>query len=606
MRARGSRSGWISLIAVSALILSLVGSTSAATRPHADGPAGPTSTATPIKHLVVIVGENHSFDNIFATYRPPKGQHVRNLLSQEIVTRDGGLGPSAQKALQRTARGTGVYEIEPPLADAYAHLPQPNTTTIRPSCNGGQPMHTPDIRFPKDLPNAPFQITKYVPYDDMHPGELPCPVSGAFVGDPIHRFFQMWQQIDGGRNDLFTWVAETAGADSGAIPPAPTYQGALQMGYYNMATGDTPVMRALARQFSMSDNFHQAVMGGTGVNHVVLGSGDVPYYSDGRGTPTRPPTYEIENPNPKPGTDNNFMQDGTSGGSYVNCSDPEAPGVRPIQEYLLEDGRLPFRKGNCASGHYYLVNNQSPGYTPSGGRRGGLFVIPPQTFPNIADALSAQGVSWGYFGQGWNNGRPRRAYCEICNPFLYFTSVMTTPLRENLHGFTDFMRDVQQGTLPAVSIVKPGNATDGHPGSSTMAAFEGFTKNVVDAIMAKPELFRDTAILVTFDENGGYYDSGYVQPIHFFGDGPRIPMIAVSPYTRAGHVSHTYGDHGSILKFIEKNWGLEPLSDRSLDNLPNPVATEDDPYVPANAPAIGDLTGLFDFEHPRTDLRPLP
>ena len=110
-------------------------------------------------------------------------------------------------------------------------------------------------------------------------------------------------------------------------------------------------------------------------------------------------------------------------------------------------------------------------------------------------------------------------------------------------------------------------------------------------------MWAKTAILITTDEGGGYYDSGYIQPLDFFGDGMRIPMIAVSPYTKKGYVDHTYYDHASVLKFIERNWGLAPLSERSRDNLPNPVASRHNPYKPVNAPAIGDLMNLFDFSH---------
>ena len=72
-------------------------------------------------------------------------------------------------------------------------------------------------------------------------------------------------------------------------------------------------------------------------------------------------------------------------------------------------------------------------------------------------------------------------------------------------------------------------------------------------------------------------------------------MIVVSPFTAPGHISHQYNDHVSILKFIEYNWGLPPLTDRSRDNLPNPVPSASNPYVPSNSPAIGDLTDLFNF-----------
>jgi phospholipase C len=114
---------------------------------------------------------------------------------------------------------------------------------------------------------------------------------------------------------------------------------------------------------------------------------------------------------------------------------------------------------------------------------------------------------------------------------------------------------------------------------------------------ANPQLAAETAVFITFDEGGGYYDSGYIQPLDYFGDGPRIPLIAVSPYSTGGHVVHSYTDHVSILKFIERNWRLPPLTQRSRDNLPNPKTRRDDPYVPVSGPAVGDLFDMFDFDH---------
>jgi len=120
--------------------------------------------------------------------------------------------------------------------------------------------------------------------------------------------------------------------------------------------------------------------------------------------------------------------------------------------------------------------------------------------------------------------------------------------------------------------------------------------DLIARVQANPAVWGKTAILITTDEGGGYYDSGYIQPLDFFGDGTRIPLIAVSPFAKPGFVDHTYSDHVSILKFIERNWELPPLSDRSRDTLPNPVTRPDEPYVPLNGPAIGDLMDLFTFE----------
>jgi phospholipase C len=81
-------------------------------------------------------------------------------------------------------------------------------------------------------------------------------------------------------------------------------------------------------------------------------------------------------------------------------------------------------------------------------------------------------------------------------------------------------------------------------------------------------------------------------------------MILISPYSRPGYVSHTYTDHASILKFIERNWRLPPLSARSTDNLPDPIRRAPNPYVPGNRPAIGDLFDMFTFGRAEASGRP--
>ncbi len=176
---------------------------------------------------------------------------------------------------------------------------------------------------------------------------------------------------------------------------------------------------------------------------------------------------------------------------------------------------------------------------------------------------------------------------------------MTTSRRNNIADVPDFFKDVENGTLPAVSFVRPYEPYAGHPANSSLSFYEDFVTHLSNTVIVNEDLFNQTAIFLTMDEGGGYYDSGYIQPIDFFGDGTRIPLVAISPYAKQGYVDHTYYDHGSILKFIEANWHLPPVSSRSRDNLPNPVSPAANPYVPANAPAIGDLMNLFDFDHVR-------
>jgi phospholipase C len=160
----------------------------------------------------------------------------------------------------------------------------------------------------------------------------------------------------------------------------------------------------------------------------------------------------------------------------------------------------------------------------------------------------------------------------------------------------DFYSDIATGSLPAISFVKPGGLNDGHPTSSKFSLFEAFVRKIFFELRAHPDVMRSTAVMITVDEAGGYYDSGYIQPLDFFGDGPRIPLIVVSPFSRGGHVVHAYSDHVSILKFIEANWKLGKISGRSRDNLPNPMTSADNPYVPMNSPAISDLMDAFKFD----------
>ncbi|MBV9861369.1 MAG: phosphoesterase [Alphaproteobacteria bacterium] len=627
-------------------------------------------TTTPIKHIIVIIGENRTFDHLFATYQPKLGQTVRNLLSEGIVKADGTPGPNYNLARQFSAVDTPPepYLHAPGGRQPYSVLPTPlaggptapyftSVADAEQAENGLDPGYykylttggtgltrgTPDTRIHYDgqpvtsLPPGPFQLTPGVPYD-------------AYAQSPVHRFYQMWQQLDcrigneslhnlsGCEADLFPWVEVTVGAGSNGKPPPSnlneetTGEGSTAMGFYNVQAGDAPYLKMLADTYSMSDNYHQAVMGGTGANHIMMGTGDAIWYSDGRGRPETPPhnqlvaegtpnagiVDEIEDPNPAPGTNNWYTEDGYGGGSYgspsygggsyTNCSDPEQPGVKSIAYYLRSLSVAP----NCASDHYYLLNNYNPGYFGNGSEastdenpNNTVFTIPPSDVRNIGNALLERGVSWAYFGDQWDRYlqdpyflNPLNQYCNICNFFQYSRSIMTNEKvrTEHLKDTADLYQDLQQGSLPAVSFVKPSGLVDGHPASSKLDLFEGFVKKIVDDVQSQPNLWKNTAIFITFDEGGGYYDSGYVQMLDFFGDGTRIPMIVVSPYSQGGRISHVYSDHVSILKFIEANWGLSPLTNRSRDNLPNPVVSPNELYVPVNGPAIGDLIDLFQFK----------
>ena len=672
-------------LAVAASLLAVLPNLAAPVLADAQNSHSQSPTASPIKHVIVIIGENRTFDHIFATYKPKAGESVDNLLSKEIVTEDGSPGRNFALALQYSAvdNHSDHYQISPMDKSLYSALPAPltggpsNVCTNNGICtlaeaeaseNGlasgyykylltggtGQASHVPDERILNvtSLPPGPFQLTSNTfPYD-------------AYAASPVHRFYQMWQQSDcnieyatiwnpsGCRADLFPWVEVTIGAGSnGLAQPAnfsteysptatTTGEGSSSMGFYNMAQGDAPYLKSLADNYAMSDNYHQAVMGGTGANHIMMGTGDAMWFSDGNGHPATPPhnqlvyagtpdagvVDEIANPNAAPGTNNWYTEDGYGGGgygrpvygggSYTNCSDSDAPGAFSVLSYL---GNLPtLVDPRCQPGHFYLLNNYNPGYFGDGSNAytdhyvyNTPFTIPPSSVRNIGDALLEKNVSWKYYGDQFNAylndkyqlnygavGSASDQYCNICNFFQYSTSIMTNAAVRTAHlkDTIDLYQDIKSGNLPAVSFVKPSGWVDGHPASSKLDLFEGFVKKIVDGVQANPELWQSTAIFITFDEGGGYYDSGYIQPLDYFGDGTRIPLLVVSRFTKAGHISHDYTDHVSIIKFIERNWGLAPLTNRSRDNFPNPkYDSAVSKYAPVNSPAIGDLFDLLKF-----------
>ncbi|MEI8297383.1 MAG: alkaline phosphatase family protein [Pseudomonadota bacterium] len=584
---------------------------------HAEPPA-----RTPIRHVVVVVGENVSFDALFGTYVPPKGETIRNLLSEGLVRADGSPGPAYGRAIQhRQKNRNGQWSVDLARGAPYARLPQPSLAGVfnAKTLEGYEP--DPDPRFASMFARGPFQITHHAAYGTDF---------GLETGDPVHRFFQMWQQTGGSNADLtrYTWVATTAGRgpDSPGITPEHIGQGAEVMGFLSMAGGDAPTFRALAERYALSDNYHQSFQGGTTANFLALATGDAARY-ELNGQPVTPPLRQIDDPTPQPGTENFYTRDGGHGGAYARCDDSTAPGVAAIRRHLASLKRDP----NCAPRTYYLLNNQEPPFLPDGTAdvaRPSHLLYPPQTNPEIGTALTTAGIGWAWYSGGRDGkdltddplyaGAARLArerlpnadaaalaeatatlaremiYNNSGDPLVSFPRVIHGPDRAKLLNMDAFHAAIAEGSLPSVSFVVPKNVDSGHPGYSVTARYEAFVKDLVARFEANPTLFASTAIVITTDEGGGYFDSGWIQTVDFFGDGPRIPLIVVSPYARRGHVDHVYQDHASVLKFIEYNWNLPPLSQRSRDRLPNPLPGKD-PYRPANQPAIGDLTTLFDF-----------
>src|SRR5262245_54536085 len=351
---------------------------------------GGVKTATPIKHVIVLIGETRTFDNIYGTYVAKHEQRVDNLLSRGIVRPDGSPGPR-----QADARQFRVDNINPPLyfisttkltppnkpaydpflptpeaggapnrqaslaellatptavqapfdntvSDAQLRAIEPSLepedlgllrtgATGLPSCpppTVAVPSPCPDTRVANFnmLPNTVFQITgRTLPYDSS-------------TGDMVHRCFHMWQQSDcdvanatstnpsGCLNDLYPFVGIARLDDSGANA----------MGFYNVLKGDAPLFKRLADQFTMSDNFHQSVMGGTAVQHTMLGTGDAIFWEQFGTLPAAPPPNRVANPNPTSPTNDKYQVDST----FTMCGDETQPGIKAIKDYLRS---LPWR-----------------------------------------------------------------------------------------------------------------------------------------------------------------------------------------------------------------------------------------------------------------------
>src|SRR5580658_7302186 len=243
---------------------------------------GDNDTTTPIKHVIVIIGENRSFDHVFATYVPKGSQTVWNLLSEGIVNADGTPGPNFSKAVQLsgTDQAPDTFLLSPPkTALPSSILPAPlvggpsdsyitgdslslaqsselglTSTGYQALISGGTGLKskTPDTRITNvmSLPAGPFQLTNGTTF-----------TYNSYAASPVHRFYQMWQQMDcsvsqayfenpsGCVADLFPWVEVTVGAGTNGEAQASTFstnysagatttgEGSTSMGFYNVQNG---------------------------------------------------------------------------------------------------------------------------------------------------------------------------------------------------------------------------------------------------------------------------------------------------------------------------------------------------------------------------------
>ncbi|MDL2357545.1 MAG: acid phosphatase [Pseudomonadota bacterium] len=435
-----------------------------------------------IQTVVVLYGENRSFDNLYGLFPGANG------IAQ--ATADNG-------ALQRDRDGS-VLPALPPV---------------------WQKDKKPDPLYPTALPNAPFRI-------DAAPIKLPLSVA---TRDLTHRFYQNQLQINGGKNDMFA---------------AYTDAGALTMGHYDGAA--LPLWR-IAREYTLADNFFMAAFGGSYMNHMWLACACTPQFPDA----PKKMHAQLD-------ADGKLM-------------------LKPDSPAKAADGAPHFLDG-ALTPDGYTVNTVQPTYQPSGAApaKGGDPALadpaenplPPQTLKTIGDTLSAKRISWKWYAGGYNAARKDRKqiYDGDVNfqphhqPFNYFLRFAPGSKERALHlqDETDMLADIKRGTLPQVTFYKPPGKLNEHPGYANVMQGDMHLADIVARLKASPQ-WKHMAIIITYDENGGFWDHAAPPKGDRWGPGTRIPAIIVSPYAKKGYIDHTAYDTTSILQFLTRRFQLEAL-----------------------------------------------
>jgi phospholipase C len=187
--------------------------------------------------------------------------------------------------------------------------------------------------------------------------------------------------------------------------------------------------------------------------------------------------------------------------------------------------------------------------------------------PTIGDRLSTAGIDWAWYSGGWNDALAGADAGELFQynhqPFAYFAKYADgTPGRAaHLKDETDFVAAAKAGTLPAVSFVKPDGVDNEHPKYTNVITGEQHVISLIDAVRNGPN-WADAAIMVIYDENGGFWD--HVAPPHGdrWGPGTRVPAVVISPFAKRAYVDSTVYDTTSVTALIEHRWGLSPLGTR--------------------------------------------
>jgi len=493
-----------------------------------------------IETIVVIYAENRSFNNLFAGF--PGLERPLSAVAPELYR-------------QRDRDGALLAEL-PKIWTGLTAAPQ---VVEHRSFDIGEN----DL---VGLPNAPFALA--TPEGDPLP-------HGLITRDLVHTFYNNQLQINGGRNDGFV-----AWGDSGA----------LVMGHYGDGSANLRLWQ-IAREFTLCDNFFMGAFGGSYLNHQYLIAAQPCFYPDADRSPAAKRIVELDPADPR--------------------------GIRPRQKPNSPASAMhgpPLFVADTLTPDFWAVNTMLPPFEPTFASQrdperpghanaASPMTLPPQIHRTIGDALSERGIDWAWYAGGWGameTGRnagdafpARPNFQPHHQPFNYFarfapgTAARARHLRDGGEGETartnHFLADVEAGRLPPVSFYKPQGNLNMHAGYSDVDAGDRHIATVVDALRKGPQ-WAKMLIVITFDENGGWWDHVPPPKGDRWGPGTRIPAVIVSPHARHGEVDHTVYDTGSIARFLTRRFDLAPL--------PGLIAREK-AMIAAGGPPPGDLTAAL-------------
>ncbi|KAB2919070.1 MAG: acid phosphatase [Hyphomicrobiaceae bacterium] len=475
--------------------------------------------------VVVIYAENRSFDNLYGLF--PGANGLRSLKAADYMQRD--------------RDGSLLKELPPMWGGLTAR-------GVLPAVTQADTAH---------LPNKPFAI------DDPKGFNLPASV---VTNDPRHRFYQNQMQINRGRNDRFVAYSDA---------------GALVMGHYD---GSRLPLWTIARRYTLADNFFMAAFGGSFLNHFWLVCACTPYYPNADRSPAKDRISAVE-------------------------ADGVTLKIAPHSPRSALEGPPIFVKDGSLTPDFYAVNTMQPPFQPSGNGPAVngdplcadpdvATTLPAQTQSTIGDLLSAKGISWAWYSGAWQAAldgvevTPAPHFQYHHQPFNYFatmapgTAARARHLRDAGLDGREFIKAIDGGTLPQVTFYKPQGSLNKHAGYADMLTGDRHIADVIAHLERSPQWSR-MLVIITYDENGGFWDHVAPPKGDRWGPGTRVPAIIVSPFARRGFVDHTLYDTTSILRFITRRFAL-PM-------LPG-LQTRDAAMIVNGDIPLGDLTNALDLQ----------